>query len=107
MQMRAISRGVDKKLHDNNVLLQTLPKKDKRVRKIFIPAENHKLWFMDLDQVEYRLFAHYAKASGLIEAINAGHDVHAATGALIYHKDIADVTDDERAGAKTLNFALT
>lgn len=87
--------------------LQTLPKKDKRVRKMFIPPENHTLYFMDLDQVEYRLFAHYAKADGLIEAINAGHDVHAATGALIYHKNIANVTDDERARAKTLNFALT
>ena len=38
--------------------LQTLPKKDKRIRKVFIPDDNYELWFMDLDQVEYRLFAH-------------------------------------------------
>lgn len=86
--------------------LQTLPKKNKSIRKMFIPPENATLWFMDLDQIEYRLFAHYAKAAGLIEAINAGHDVHKATGALIFHKDIDNVTDDERGSAKTTNFAL-
>lgn len=87
--------------------LQTLPKKDKRIRKAFIPDENFELWFMDLDQIEYRLFAHYAKAKSLIEAIKNGHDVHAATAATIFHKDLQDVTEDERAKAKTTNFALT
>lgn len=31
--------------------LQTLPKKDKRIRRIFIPDNDFELWFMDLDQV--------------------------------------------------------
>ena len=86
--------------------LQTLPKKDTRIRKIFIPTPGFKMWFMDLDQIEYRLFAHYAQASGLIEAIKNGYDVHAATAALIYNKSISEVTDDERSKAKTLNFSL-
>ena len=51
MKMSASSRGVDKELHVNNILLQTLPKKDKRIRKVFIPDNNYELWFMDLDQV--------------------------------------------------------
>lgn len=86
--------------------LQTLPKKDKRIRRLFIPAEGRNLWFMDLDQIEYRLFAHYAQAKGLIEAIKKGHDVHAATAAIIYRKDIKDVTEDERSRGKTINFSL-
>ena len=49
MKMSASSRGVDKELHVNNILLQTLPKKDKRIRKVFIPDNNYELWFMDLD----------------------------------------------------------
>ena len=96
--------------------LQTLPKKDKRIRKIFIPDDNHELWFMDLDQVEYRLFAHYAKVPGLIESIKNGYDVHAATAALLFNKDVDELIekvhkgDDEasslRSRAKTVNFAL-
>ena len=86
--------------------LQTLPKKDTRIRKMFIPAEGYELHFMDLDQVEYRLFAHYAKATALIDAIKNGHDVHAATAATIYRKTIEEVTPDERQRAKTINFSL-
>ena len=33
--------------------LQTLPKKDKRIRRAFIPDDNCTLWFMDLDQVNF------------------------------------------------------
>ncbi|NLD21645.1 MAG: hypothetical protein GX664_04065 [Bacteroidales bacterium] len=86
--------------------LQTLPKKDKRIRKAFIPSEGYELWFMDLDQIEYRIFAHYAQAQGLIEAIKNGHDVHQATAAIIYNKPYEEVTEDERAKAKTINFGL-
>lgn len=96
--------------------LQTLPKKDKRIRRAFIPSDNCSLWFMDLDQVEYRLFAHYAKVGGLIESIKNGHDVHAATAALLYNRDLDELVkkvhegDEEanaiRAKAKTVNFAL-
>ena len=117
MQMSASSRGVDKELHVNNILLQTLPKKDKRIRRVFIPDDNHELWFMDLDQVEYRLFAHYARIPDLIESIKNGYDVHAATAALLFNKDVDELIEkvhkgDEEANslrsrAKTINFALT
>lgn len=96
--------------------LQTLPKKDKRIRGAFIPDEGYTMWFMDLDQVEYRLFAHYAKAGSLLEAIANGYDVHAATAATIFHKDLPEFVklleaeDPEAAAArqkgKTINFAL-
>lgn len=65
--------------------LQTLPKKDTRIRRAFIPLENYELYFMDLDQIEYRLFVHYAKIPRLLEAIKNGYDVHAATAAMIFH----------------------
>lgn len=96
--------------------LQTLPKKDKRIRRAFIPDDNCTMWFMDLDQVEYRLFSHYAKATSLLDAIAHGYDVHAATAATIFHKDLHDFVklvesgDEEAAAmrqkAKTINFAL-
>lgn len=96
--------------------LQTLPKKDKRIRRVFIPDPNYDLYFMDLDQVEYRLFAHYAKIPSLIEAIKKGYDVHAATAAMIFHVDIDELiskinagdtaANDMRSRGKTINFAL-
>ena len=96
--------------------LQTLPKKDKSIRRAFIPDDDCTMWFMDLDQVEYRLFAHYAKATNLLDAIAHGYDVHAATAANLYHKDLHEFVklvesgDEEasnlRSKAKTVNFAL-
>lgn len=96
--------------------LQTLPKRDKRIRKAFIPEEDSTLWFMDLDQVEYRLFSHYAKIPSLLERIKGGYDVHAATAATLFGKNLDELVervhqgDDEatalRSRAKTLNFAL-
>lgn len=96
--------------------LQTLPKRDKRIRKAFVPDDGFKMWFFDLDQVEYRLFAHYAKLPSLLEQIKNGYDVHAATAATLFGLDLDDLVkrvhdgDDEataaRSRAKTLNFAL-
>lgn len=96
--------------------LQTLPKKNKSIRKAFVPDDGCTMWFMDLDQVEYRLFAHYAQATNLLDAIAHGYDVHAATAATLYHKDLQEFVklvesgDEEasslRSKAKTVNFAL-
>lgn len=96
--------------------LQTLPKRDKSIRKAFMPDDDCVLWFMDLDQVEYRLFAHYAKLPSLLEQIKNGYDVHAATAATLFNKNLDELVekvhqgDDEatalRSRAKTLNFAL-
>lgn len=102
--------------------LQTLPKKDKSIRRIFIPDDDYELYFMDLDQVEYRLFAHYAQVPALLEAIKNGYDVHAATAAMLFHVDLEAllkcIRDHEhgvenlqaypemRSKGKTINFAL-
>lgn len=96
--------------------LQTLPKRDKRIRKAFVPDDGYQMWFFDLDQVEYRLFAHYAKLPSLLEQIKNGYDVHAATAATLFGLDLDELVrkvhdgDDEatahRSRAKTLNFAL-
>ena len=96
--------------------LQTLPKKDKRIRRAFVPDDDYELWFMDLDQVEYRLFAHYAKIPDLIDSIKNGYDVHAATAALLFNRKLEELIglvhegDEEanalRQRAKTINFAL-
>lgn len=42
----------------------------------------------------------------MCEAIQQGLDVHTATAALIYNVEYADVTEDQRTAAKTVNFSL-
>lgn len=86
--------------------LQTLPKKDKRIRRCFLPSPEFRLFFSDLDQVEYRMFAHYAQAIGLMELIKQGYDVHTATASLIFNVPYEEVSEEQRSKAKTMNFAL-
>ncbi len=88
-----------------NPNFQNIPKKDKRIRKAFVPEEGKRLYFLDFAQQEYRLLAHYAKEAQLIKAIEKGYDVHRSTAAMLYKKQYDDVTDEERTSGKTLNFA--
>lgn len=57
-------------------------------------------------QVEYRLYAHYSNDENLCQLIKDGYDVHTSCAALIFGVDIADVTEDMRSKAKTINFGL-
>src|SRR5690606_7627994 len=42
----------------------------------------------------------------MLESFLAGHDIHRATAAKVYGKNIDDVTADERRNAKTVNFSI-
>jgi DNA polymerase-1 len=59
----------------------------------------------DYSQVELRLLAHLSGDPGLVEAFNAGGDIHRQTAAIIFGVSPADVTPEMRAQAKTINFA--
>ena len=50
--------------------------------------------------------AHLSGDEHMIADFNAGHDIHAATAARIFHKSIEEVTRDERRKAKTANFGI-
>ena len=50
--------------------------------------------------------AHLSQDENLIDAFLQGHDIHAATAAKIFKKDISEVTSDERRKAKTANFGI-
>lgn len=86
--------------------LQTLGKKDTTIRQAFIPEDNFSLVFMDLDSIEYKLYAHYSKIDGLIDNMINGYDAHTATAALLYGVELDEVTKEQRTLAKTVNFAL-
>lgn len=67
------------------------------VRSCFIPDDDCFLFSPDYDQMEYRLMVDQAGELELVEAINSGLDVHTATAELI---------NQPRKTAKTINFLL-
>ncbi len=98
------------RLSSTNPNLQNIPIRDelgKPIRAAFIPSDsNHTLLSVDYSQVELRLMAHLSGDQGLISAFEHGEDIHAATAAKIFGKDITEVSSDERRKAKTANFGI-
>jgi DNA polymerase-1 len=50
--------------------------------------------------------AHLSQDNGLINAFNQGEDIHSATAAKIFHKNVLEVSSEERRFAKVINFGL-
>ncbi len=97
------------RLSSSNPNLQNIPVRGedgREIRKAFIPEEGEIFFSADYSQIELRIMAHLSGDEHMIEAFNAGHDVHAATAARIFHKDIKDISQDERRKAKTANFGI-
>ncbi len=97
------------RLASSNPNLQNIPtrtEQGKRVRKAFIAEEGKVLLAVDYSQVELRIVAHLAQDEAMLNAFQAGLDIHAATAAAIYHVPIDEVTKDQRRHAKAINFGL-
>ena len=97
------------RLSSSNPNLQNIPVRGedgREIRKAFTPEEGEIFFSADYSQIELRIMAHLSGDEHMIEAFNAGHDVHAATAARIFHKDIKDISQDERRKAKTANFGI-
>lgn len=89
--------------------LQNIPVRGedgKEIRKCFIPEENCLFFSADYSQIELRVMAHLSGDKNMTEAFREGYDIHAATAAKIYGKDMNDVTRDERTKAKRANFGI-
>lgn len=89
--------------------LQNIPVREEQgreIRRAFIPDEGHLFLSADYSQIELRLVADFASDETMIEAFRNEDDIHAITAAKIYHKNIDEVTPDERRHAKTANFGI-
>jgi DNA polymerase-1 len=73
------------------------------VRDAFIAREDHVLLLVDYDTIEYRLFAHYAGMTEILEAARAGVDMHTRTAQQIYQKE--EISKDERSLTKNATYA--
>ncbi|MCF8254777.1 MAG: DNA polymerase I [Bacteroidia bacterium] len=98
------------RLSSTNPNLQNIPiktDKGKEVRKAFIPRnEDYLLLSADYSQIELRIIASVAKEEAMIEAFKNKHDIHQATAAKVFGKELEAVTSDERRRAKAVNFGI-
>ena len=88
--------------------LQNIPNRrelGREIRRGFVPRNGWLLLSADYSQIELRLLAHMSGDPSFVAAFNAGGDIHRQTAAIIFNVELADVTSDMRARAKTINFA--
>ncbi len=88
--------------------LQNIPNRrelGREIRRGFVPRTGWLLLSADYSQIELRLLAHMSGDPSFVAAFNAGGDIHRQTAAVIFGVELADVTSDMRARAKTINFA--
>ena len=89
--------------------LQNIPirtEQGRRIRKAFIAPTGYKLIAADYSQIELRIMAHLSSDAGLLSAFSQGLDIHKATAAEVFGRELADVTADQRRSAKAINFGL-
>ena len=77
-----------------------------RIREAFVPAEGNVMLSADYSQVELRILAHYSGDATLIDAFQQGEDVHRRTAAEVAGVGLDEVTADQRARAKAVNFGI-
>ena len=75
-------------------------------RKAFVPFDGFELLVADYNQIELRVIAHLAEDPGLIEAFEAGVDIHNATAASIFGVEPEEVNVEQRSQAKMVSYGL-
>ena len=97
------------RLSSSDPNLQNIPVRGedgKEIRKCFIPEDSCLFFSADYSQIELRVMAHLSGDEHMINVFREGKDLHGATAANIYKKDIQDVTRDERTKSKRANFGI-
>lgn len=97
------------RLSSSDPNLQNIPVRGedgKEIRKCFVPEPNCQFFSADYSQIELRVMAHLSGDENMIQVFREGKDLHAATAATIYKKDIGEVSRDERTKSKRANFGI-
>ena len=83
--------------------LQNLPRLT-GPRECFIARTNRTNYYFDYEQVEMRMFVHFAKDEQMAEAIKK--DIHTHVAAQIYHCTESEVKKEWRTRAKQISFGV-
>lgn len=97
------------RLSSSSPNLQNIPVRDdegKEIRRAFIAEPGCMFMSADYSQIELRLLADFSNDPIMLDAFRHDLDVHSITAAKIYHKEVNDVTVNERRNAKTANFGI-
>uniref|UniRef100_UPI00356791E8 DNA polymerase n=1 Tax=Muriicola sp. TaxID=2020856 RepID=UPI00356791E8 len=98
------------RLSSNNPNLQNIPirtERGRQVRKAFIPRDkDHVLLAADYSQIELRIIAALSDEDTMIEAFKNGEDIHASTASKVFNVPLGEVSREQRANAKTVNFGI-
>ncbi|QKJ25303.1 DNA polymerase I [Aquiluna borgnonia] len=98
------------RLSSENPNLQNIPIRSARGQKLrgaFIAGAGFEtLLTADYSQIELRIMAHMSQDAGLIEAFNAGEDLHNFVGSRLYDVAPDQVTPDMRAKVKAMSYGL-
>ncbi|TFB69976.1 DNA polymerase I [Cryobacterium sp. Hz9] len=98
------------RISSNDPNLQNIPvrtEEGRRIRAAFqAGAQSEGLLTADYSQIEMRIMAHLSEDAGLIEAFNAGEDLHRFVGSRIFGVDPAEVTGDMRSKVKAMSYGL-
>lgn len=90
--------------------LQNIPvrtEEGRRIREAFIHSADYEtLMTADYSQIEMRIMAHLSGDEGLIEAFNAGEDLHRFVGSRIFGVPAEEVTADMRSKVKAMSYGL-
>lgn len=78
----------------------------RELRKMFTAKEGCLLVDADYSQIELRVLAHLSQDKTMIEAFKNGEDIHAVTASKILNIPIDQLTKEERASAKAINFGI-
>jgi DNA polymerase-1 len=98
------------RMSSNDPNLQNIPirtAEGRRIRKAFRHGPEYaELLTADYSQIEMRIMAHLSQDPGLIEAFNAGEDLHRFVGARVFSVDPVDVTPLMRTKVKAMSYGL-
>ncbi|MDF1594472.1 MAG: DNA polymerase I [Acidimicrobiia bacterium] len=97
------------RLSSDNPNLQNIPVRSETgrlIRRAFVPEAGWTFVVADYSQIELRILAHLSGDPGLLEAFKNDQDIHTATAARVFGRDLDDVPVELRRRAKAINFGL-
>ncbi len=97
------------RLSSSDPNLQNIPIRTeigKRIRAAFVAEPGNLLLSADYSQVELRVLAHLCQDPTMIAAFHNDQDIHRIVAAEVFGVPLSQVTPEQRAKAKTVNFGI-
>jgi len=97
------------RLSSSDPNLQNIPirtEQGRQIRSAFVADAGCVLLSADYSQVELRVLAHFCQDPTLIQAFLDDRDIHRIVAAEVFDVPAAEVTAQQRARAKTVNFGI-